>query len=574
MSIVRDLSISRKFAYSFGAVCLLCALLGTVALIGFFKLNASMGDIVNNSIPSMSVLGDIRYSVATIRRTDALLLLCTSDACTTRLAPKRKSYIEAFNTAMDGYAPMISHPGERELYETISQDAKAYIAISDQSRRLSDAGKAADASQLLLSGDAPKLYNAAVDAVEADVAMGNRLGVEEGQRTIQMGRQLQTLAAVLMAVAVLLCAVVGFVLTRLIVPPLVAATRALEQVAEKDFTVSVDAHGEDEIGRLSAALNTTVAVMRGVLQSVAQDANMLSASAEELTVQSEASNSNAQEQAAKTNQIATASEQMTATIGEISQNAESAAASSRLSAQTAAQAGVVMQSTAETMERIATATNTVSEKMDSLAKRSIEIGKVVRVIQEISGQTNLLALNAAIEAARAGEQGRGFAVVAGEVRRLAERTKGATEEIAGTIRAIQDETRETIEVMSHSRSAVDTGMGEAANARNSLEMVIQSSKDVEHQIQMIASAATEQTAASNEIAGSAGQISNLARENSHAAEESAKACKDLSLLADNLDGMIRKFRIEEGEQRGNRSKAFQQTGKAVLAPRASSQAHI
>jgi methyl-accepting chemotaxis protein len=364
------------------------------------------------------------------------------------------------------------------------------------------------------------------------------------------------------------------VLTRLIVPPLVAATRALEQVAEKDFTVSVDAHGEDEIGRLSAALNTTVAVMRGVLQSVAQDANMLSASAEELTVQSEASNSNAQEQAAKTNQIATASEQMTATIGEISQNAESAAASSRLSAQTAAQAGVVMQSTAETMERIATATNTVSEKMDSLAKRSIEIGKVVRVIQEISGQTNLLALNAAIEAARAGEQGRGFAVVAGEVRRLAERTKGATEEIAGTIRAIQDETRETIEVMSHSRSAVDTGMGEAANARNSLEMVIQSSKDVEHQIQMIASAATEQTAASNEIAGSAGQISNLARENSHAAEESAKACKDLSLLADNLDGMIRKFRIEEGEQRGNRSKAFQQTGKAVLAPRASSQAHI
>jgi methyl-accepting chemotaxis protein len=129
--------------------------------------------------------------------------------------------------------------------------------------------------------------------------------------------------------------------------------------------------------------------------------------------------------------------------------------------------------------------------MTSLAHRSEEIGKVVSVIQEISEQTNLLALNAAIEAARAGEHGRGFAVVAGEVRRLAERTKGATEEIAGTIRSIQDETRETLQVMQESRTAVETGMEETAHARKSLEAIIESSKQVEHQIQMIATAATE-----------------------------------------------------------------------------------
>ena len=117
-----------------------------------------------------------------------------------------------------------------------------------------------------------------------------------------------------------------------------------------------------------------------------------------------------------------------------------------------------MQAAATTMEKIAAATSSVSEKMTSLAHRSEEIGKVVNVIQEISEQTNLLALNAAIEAARAGEHGRGFAVVAGEVRRLAERTKGATEEIAGTIRSIQEETRDTLEVMEESRTAVETGM--------------------------------------------------------------------------------------------------------------------
>jgi methyl-accepting chemotaxis protein len=209
-----------------------------------------------------------------------------------------------------------------------------------------------------------------------------------------------------------------------------------------------------------------------------------------------------------------------------------------------------MQAATATMEKIASATNSVSDKMSSLARRSEEIGKVVNVIQEISEQTNLLALNAAIEAARAGEHGRGFAVVAGEVRRLAERTKGATEEIAGTIRSIQEETRETLQVMHDSRAAVETGMSETAHARTSLDAIIESSKQVEHQIAMIATAATEQTAASGEISESAGQISQLSQENAQGADEAVEALKNLSSLASELDGMIRQFRLDETEQHG------------------------
>jgi len=203
-----------------------------------------------------------------------------------------------------------------------------------------------------------------------------------------------------------------------------------------------------------------------------------------------------------------------------------------------------------TMEKIASATRTVSEKMSSLAHRSEEIGKVVNVIQEISEQTNLLALNAAIEAARAGEHGRGFAVVAGEVRRLAERTKSATEEIAGTIRSIQEETRDTMQVMAESRTAVESGMEETSKARQSLEMTIATSKQVEQQIQLIATAATEQTSAAGEISESAGQISQLALENTNTAEEAVEALKNLSSLAAELDGMIRQFHLEGEEQSG------------------------
>ncbi len=554
MSALRDLRISRKFGFAFGAVCVLCALLGSAAVLGFVQVGNSVGRIKNESMISMRELGDIRYSVSTIRRTDALLLLCDNDACTKRLTPKRKGYVDSYNAAMGKYAHLVSSPAEKTLYETIRKNAAAYIALSDQARQLVEAGNAADASHLLLQGDAVKAYNTAVDAVEADVALNNKNGSDEGERTMQLVHTLLIAISIVMAVMVILCAVVGRILTVMIVPPLEAATGALEQLAAKDLTAQVEARGADEVGRLSEAINTSVNSMRNVLHTLAQGASTLSAAAEEMSVNASQTRQSAETQSGKTSQIAAAAQEMTSTIGEISQNAESAAMASRESAETATQGGAVMEATAATMQRISEATHTVAEKMDSLSRRSDEIGKVVTVIQEISGQTNLLALNAAIEAARAGEHGRGFAVVAGEVRRLAERTKGATEEIASTIRSIQEETRDTIAVMSHSRGAVESGLTETTNARNSLEKIIESSKHVEHQIHMIATAATEQTAASSEISDSAGQISLLAAESSRSADEAAEASRNLSALANELDGVIRQFRIGDDAQPGARLK--------------------
>jgi len=205
------------------------------------------------------------------------------------------------------------------------------------------------------------------------------------------------------------------------------------------------------------------------------------------------------------------------------------------------------------MRGIAQSVGESALNIEHLGERSDEIGRIVRVIDEIATQTNLLALNAAIEAARAGEQGRGFAVVAGEVRRLAERTTDATKEIAEMIQSVQAVAADAVRQMRLGRAAVEQGVEVAGCAGASIQKVIGEAENAGAMVAHIASAATQQAAATQEVNASMSEISELAAEAAEGSQLSARACGQLFDLALRLQDMVDRFDV--GQRKGKETAA-------------------
>ena len=195
------------------------------------------------------------------------------------------------------------------------------------------------------------------------------------------------------------------------------------------------------------------------------------------------------------------------------------------------------------MNEIAEAVGRAASTVRELGSRAEQIGAVIEVINDIADQTNLLALNAAIEAARAGEHGRGFAVVADEVRKLADRTMKATDEISTSIEAIQADTRGAVDQMETGNKSVEHGMGLANEAGEALRTIMAGSQQVLEVIEQIASATEQQASAAEEISHSVEGIRSVAQEANQGVDQAAHAAADLSRKSEDLQEMIRQFKL-------------------------------
>ncbi|PKO14476.1 MAG: hypothetical protein CVU39_14575 [Chloroflexi bacterium HGW-Chloroflexi-10] len=173
-------------------------------------------------------------------------------------------------------------------------------------------------------------------------------------------------------------------------------------------------------------------------------------------------------------------------------------------------------------------------KVQEMKNRSEQISNILAVIEEISNQINLLALNAAIEAARAGEQGKGFAVVADEVRKLAKKSSSATKEISNLVQGIKTTTQETVIAMNSGLDEVKSGMDRAGSAGQALEKIIDTIKNMQQQVSLIADSTFLVDSSASGLISAMSQVNSMVEQNTAATQKMSYRSTEVSRSAENI----------------------------------------
>ncbi|PJN89110.1 methyl-accepting chemotaxis protein [Bacillus sp. mrc49] len=365
----------------------------------------------------------------------------------------------------------------------------------------------------------------------------------------------------------------GWLTANLISKPLKKLGAAANQVAEGNLMVErIELKSRDELSELNQSFEKMTKHLRDTLTAISANAGMVAASADQLSSSVNQSSIAAETVATSIQEISGASEKTTkqlegslGTLNEvvqgivrISDSTSSVAELSRESAMQAEEGSHFVEENLNQMRFIHESVNQSNQVIGSLSDRSHEIGKIIEVITGIAGQTNLLALNAAIEAARAGEHGKGFAVVAEEVRKLAEQSQTSTKLIADLINGMQNDTRDSVNIMKKVMENAEEGVKVSVETSNKFSQILDSTRSITPKIEEIKASVQQISASIDEVAQVSNDMTAHAQENAANSEEVAASTEEqlasmeevnssirsLSSMAEELEDMVGKFNIK------------------------------
>jgi methyl-accepting chemotaxis protein len=505
-----NMKIGVRLTLGFFIVLALMAALAVVGINGMGNVQERLDEIVKDNVYKTKLISDMSESVHIVSRVTRTLIILTDEAAMATEKKKIDAARLVYNEAWANLEKTSASEKGKALRTRIRTDGLEARAVNDKVIDFALANKPEPATKLLMEQAAPAVLKWQ-QAMDENMLLQDENTKNDHASAQQAYSSAFRLVVSLAVAAVLFGALLAWFLTRSITRPINEAVSVANRLAEGDLTVKIGPVSKDETGQMLQAMQNMITKLSQVVADVNNGAQALASASEEVSATAQALSQAASEQAAGVEETSASIEQMTSSIAQNTENAKVTEGMAGKAAKDAADGGEAVNATVAAMKQIA---------------------KKISIIDDIAAQTNLLALNAAIEAARAGDHGKGFAVVAAEVRKLAERSQIAAQEIG--------------EVATNSVELAEKAGGLLAE-------IVPNIRKTSDLVQEISAASTEQSSGVGQINSAVGQLNQTTQQNASSSEELAATSEEMSNQAEELQQTMSFFKLEGGSMARSQS---------------------
>jgi methyl-accepting chemotaxis protein len=401
-----------------------------------------------------------------------------------------------------------------------------------------------------------------------ETALASVVGVTEVSNKAQSTLLFYGLGLIVISSAIILP--FAYWIVRNLMLPINATINTLRDIAEGegDLTRRLDQSRSDELGELAKWFNAFADRIHDMVCVIATNSQLLASSSHQLSCTSEQLSDGVSSSKQQSASVSAAAEEMSMNMKEVAESTDGMSQTIRAVAASVEEMNQTIREIARNAEKSATVAGHAAslveisnDKITNLGQAADEIGRVIEVIQDIAEQTNLLALNATIEAARAGEAGKGFAVVATEVKELAKQTAAATDDIRTRIESMQASTGDAVESIREISEVINNVNEVSRTIASAVEEQSITTRQISDNVSTTASAAesvargvAETAMASREITENITRVDGVLMQTAEGADESRDAGTRLSQLAEEMNGLIGRFRINPNQNTSHLTK--------------------
>lgn len=572
-------TVTKKLYTGFISLLVIMGILGLASIISMNNISSRSSEITNKWLPSVELINNINYLTEHLSSLEYKYIIEPDAKKLKDLEEKMNETIIAIDKAFADFEKTITLKEEQENFDTVKEKWGKYeevhwkfIELGKDMNIVKGTGNINGIRLLSAIGEADNMFSSIQFNLDKLVELNRENANEASTLANKEYNQSFWIIIAFLVGGIILGLSIAYIVSRIITKPLKFVTDNVKEVANGNLTMDpIQVKNKDEIGDLAESFNEMGTSLANLIRKVTMTSETVAASSEQLLASAEQTSKATEQITIAIQDVASGSENQVdsamagnESMQEISKGMEQVASSiemvSKLSVTSneKAEAGnIVVSETVTQMGIVHQHVSKIASIIHVLGTRSKEIGNIVDLISQVSEQTNLLALNAAIEAARAGEHGKGFAVVADEVRKLAEESNKATDNIRVLIEQIQREIQDVTISMEEGTNSVKSGMDKVNESGKSFLEITDLISNITNQAQEVSAIVEEVNAStenmvqkmseiatiSQQSAGNTQQVAASAEEQNASMEEITASAQSLSMMAQELQENVARFKV-------------------------------